>query len=245
MQPLHIMLVVTSLMLMGCATTEQKPQLVTDPGFYAERTPNIDFMDVYDPWEGFNRRVYAFNYQFDRFVFMPVVKGYRGITTKWMRAGVMNFWNNIGEVEATASSLFQFRFKKAARSVGRFVINTTIGIGGLVDVATKMKVYEVREDFGQVLGRWGVGPGPYLVIPLIGPSSLRVGVGMILDQATALAVNVADVPESRSEEPALGVFYAVNLREDTPFRYGQLISPFEYEMVRFAVTEARVILVEE
>lgn len=245
MRFLSIVLLVTSLMLPGCATTNRNTQSVIDPGFYDERLTGIDFMDIYDPWEGFNRRTYAFNAQFDRFVFLPLVKGYRAITPKWLRTGVTNFWNNIAEVETTAASLLQLRFKKAGQSTGRFAINSTLGIGGLVDVATKMKVYKDQEDFGQVLGHWGIGAGPYLVIPFLGPSSVRDGVGKGLNFATARAVNLAGMPQARRDHTWLAFFYAVSLREATPFRYGQLKSPFEYEMVRFAATEARVILVEE
>ena len=104
---------------------------------------------------------------------------------------------------------------------------------------------EVNEDFGQTLGHWGVSPGPYLVIPFLGPSSVRDGLGLAADQATALAVNVAGIPDDRSEKLEVSAFYALSKREAFPFKYGQLKSPFEYETVRFVISEARKILVEE
>ena len=234
-------------LLCGCASTNpgQPDDGIRDPGFYQERMPNIDFMEVYDPWEGFNRRIYGFNMLADRFVLLPAVRGYRAVTPKALRIGVTNFWSNLAEVETAAASLLQFKLSKVARGTGRFLVNSVLGIGGLFDVATSMGIYEVNEDFGQTFGHWGIPPGPYLVVPFLGPRSVRDGFGLVADQATALAVNVANVPEDRSEKIAVSVFYAVSTREAVPFKYGQLKSPFEYEMVRFALTEARRTLVEE
>ena len=234
-------------LLYGCASTNtsQPAEEVRDPGFYEERMPNIDFMEVYDPWEGFNRRVYGFNGLVDRFVLLPAVRGYRTVTPKALRTGVTNFWSNLAEVETAAASLLQFKLSKVVRGTSRFVINSVLGIGGLFDVATPMGINEVNEDFGQTFGHWGIPPGPYLVVPFLGPRSVRDGFGLVADHATALAVNVGNVPEDRSEELAVSVFYAVSTREAVAFKYGQLKSPFEYEMVRFAITEARRTLVAE
>lgn len=233
-------------LLCGCVSTNtSQPEEIRDPGFYQQRMPNIDFMEVYDPWEGFNRRVYGFNRQVDRFVLLPAVRGYRAVTPKVLRTGVTNFWSNLAEVETAAASLLQFKLPKVVRGTNRFLVNSLLGIGGLFDVATRMGINEFKEDFGQTLGHWGIPPGPYLVVPFLGPSSVRDGFGLVADQATALAVNVAGVPEDRSEKPPVSVFYAVSKREAFAFKYGQLKSPFEYEMVRFAISEARQTLVEE
>ena len=170
-------------LLSGCASTStNQPEEIRDPGFYQQRMPNIDFMEVYDPWEGFNRRVYGFNQQVDRFVLLPAVRGYRAVTPKSLRIGVTNFWSNLAEVETAAASLLQFKLSKVARGTGRFVINSVLGIGGIFDVATHMGIYEVNEDFGQTFGHWGIPPGPYLVIPFLGPSSVRDGIGLAADQ---------------------------------------------------------------
>lgn len=233
----------------GCASNQDRPNdpsmQVKDPGFYQQRMPNVGFIEVYDPWEGFNRRVYGFNRQADRFVLMPLVKGYRAITPKLVRTGVTNFWNNLGEVETFAASLLQLKFQKAARSAGRFLLNSTAGVGGLGDPASGVGLLEVNEDFGQVLGHWGVQPGPYLVIPFLGPSSVRDGFGLAADHGIAIGVDFAGIPTARSDKLPLSGFYAISRRESVPFRYGQLKSPFEYEMVRFAISEAREILVKE
>ena len=221
---------------------------IKDPGWYTERDAadaRLDFIDVYDPWSGFNRWSYQFNRQFDRYVFLPGVRSYRFIFPGFARAGINNFWNNINEVGNTSSSLLQFKPGKAIRSVGRFVINSTIGIAGLFDVASRIGIDKVQEDFGQVLGAWGVGPGPYFVIPVLGPSTLRDGFGLVADQGIALWVNVADVPQSRRDEIGWALLYAIDTRDAVPLRYGDLKSPFEYEMVRFVVTKRRELLVAD
>lgn len=236
-----------TVMALSSAAMAEEGQ-IRDPGWYAEREAEgarLDFIDVYDPWEGFNRRSYQFNRQFDRFVFLPAVRSYRFIFPGFARTGINNFWNNIDEVQHTSSSLLQFKPAKAIRSVGRFVINSTIGLAGLFDVASRIGLDKVNEDFGQVLGTWGVGPGPYFVIPILGPSTLRDGIGLAADQAFALWVNVADVPESRRDEIGLALLYAIDTRNAVPLRYGDLKSPFEYEMVRFVVTKRRELLVDD
>jgi phospholipid-binding lipoprotein MlaA len=222
------------------ATTSDQ---VKDPGFYGERIPRIDFMDVYDPWERFNRGVYVFNAQFDRWVFLPGLRVYH-IIPKPIRTGVHNFWENINEVQNFTGSLLQLKGGKTIRTLGRFIVNTTLGIGGLFDVATKVGIQPANEDFGQVLGHWGVPQGPYLVIPFLGPSNLRDGFGKLADAGIALQVNVFGVPEYRSENPWVFIDYALDTRDAVKFRYGELQSPFEYEMVRFAVSEARRIMVQ-
>lgn len=239
--------VLLGLMLGGCASNKNKNLPVKDPGFYGERirAEGDRFMEVYDPWQGFNRGSYAFNRQVDRLVLVPLVKGYRAITPKFFRTGAQNFWKNLGEVQVTAASLLQFKFKKAALSTSRLAINSTLGIGGLGDVATKFGISPIREDFGQTFGAWGIPAGPYLVIPFLGPSSLRDGIGLVGDLAVEQAVNLAGMPRSRSDHLALSAFYVLTKRDSVEFRYGQMKSPFEYELVRFAVTEAREILVEE
>ncbi len=216
---------------------------VKDPGFYGERIPRIDFMDVYDPWQGLNRGIYTFNAQLDRFVFLPALRVY-DIIPKPARTGIHNFFENINEVQNLTSSLLQLKMGKAARTTGRFIINTTVGIGGLFDVASKMGIKKADEDFGQVLGHWGVPQGPYFVIPFLGPSNLRDAFGKVVDNQIATAVNVFEIPEEETENPYVFTVWALDSREAVNFRYGQLQSPFEYEMVRFAVSEARRIMVE-
>ena len=137
-----------------------------------------------DPWEGFNRGVFAFNDTLDRAVLKPVARGYRWATPQPVQTGVGNFFSNLGEIRTTLNSLLQGKPGNAGRSTSRFLLNTTVGIAGLWDVATPMGVTAEREDFGQTLGVWGVGEGPYLVLPLLGPSTVRDTGGLPLDMVS-------------------------------------------------------------
>ena len=147
----------------GCATT---PGARSDPR---------------DPWEGMNRATFRFNDKLDRAVLKPVAKGYRKITPHVVQVGVSNFLNNVSYPTVMVNDLLQGRFTPLVRDTGRLLINTTVGIGGLFDPATPMGFEKNDRDFGQTLGVWGVKTGPYLVIPLLGPSDVRDGVGRVGD----------------------------------------------------------------
>lgn len=134
-----------------------------------------------DPLEGVNRAVFKFNDVTDKAVIKPVASGYKAITPSPVRTGVSNFFGNINTVISAINNLLQFKFENAFTEAGRFVINSTFGIAGLIDVAGMDKVPVHKEDFGQTLGYWGVGNGAYLVIPFLGPSSTRDAVGLSLD----------------------------------------------------------------
>ena len=136
-----------------------------------------------DPYEDFNRSMYAFNDGLDRAVLEPVAKGYRAVTNEPIRGGVTNFVNNLGEPITFANEVLQGKVGNAAGTVGRFVINTTIGIVGIFDPAGAIGIQRTDEDFGQTLGVWGVQPGHYLVLPLIGSTSPRDLFGLGADFA--------------------------------------------------------------
>jgi phospholipid-binding lipoprotein MlaA len=135
--------------------------------------------EVYDPLEKINRGVFWFNEQADRFVMKPVAKGYDWLLPKPVKHGVSNVFDNLFTPVVAASDLLQGNFQQSAEDVGRFAVNTTVGVVGIFDVATGWGLEERREDIGQAFGAWGIGPGPYLVLPLLGPSNLRDGVGLI------------------------------------------------------------------
>jgi phospholipid-binding lipoprotein MlaA len=139
----------------GCATT-------TDPR---------------DPWEGMNRGIYAFNDGLDKYVLKPTAKGYRWITPDIVDQGISNFFSNIRDIRVTINDILQIKFKQGGMDFSRFVINTTAGIAGFIDVATMLDLPKHNEDFDQTLGFWGVPPGPYVVLPLYGASSVRGVVG--------------------------------------------------------------------
>ena len=126
-----------------------------------------------DPFESVNRATYKFNDVLDNAVLVPVAKGYRAVTPEFVRTGISNVFMNIGDVATAVNNLLQGKGEDAANDVGRVILNSTFGIFGLIDIATPSGLEKHDEDFGQTLGKWGVGSGPYLVLPLMGPSTLR------------------------------------------------------------------------
>jgi len=140
-----------------------------------------------DPFEGMNRGTYAFNDAVDRAVLEPVARGYQTVTPQVVRSGVSNAFRNVGDVGNSVNNLLQGKPNGAAASLGRFIINSTLGVLGLFDVATPMGIDRYEEDFGQTLGKWGLNSGPYLVIPLLGPSTFRDFTGRAVDSQLSWA----------------------------------------------------------
>lgn len=138
-----------------------------------------------DPLEGMNRGIYKFNQVTDNAVIKPVAKGYKAITPSPIRTGINNFFSNLGMITTVVNDLLQLKLAYAFTDAGRFVINSTFGIAGFIDVASMDKIEKRKEDFGQTLGYWGLGSGPYLVLPFLGPSSVRDTTGFIVDTATS------------------------------------------------------------
>lgn len=134
-----------------------------------------------DPLEGMNRTVFSFNEFLDTYALKPVAKGYDFIAPKPVKNLASNFFNNLGEVRNTANATLQFRPDEALISLGRLVINSTLGMLGLVDVAGPIGLEQRYNDFGMTMARWGLPSGPYLVLPFFGPSTLRAGVGRVPD----------------------------------------------------------------
>lgn len=134
-----------------------------------------------DPIEPVNRAVFEFNEQADRFVFKPVAQGYRFVLPGFVRAGVRNFFENLRDPWIAVNQLLQGKVEDGLNDTFRFIANSTFGLGGLLDVATDMRLVKHSEDFGQTLGAWGVGDGAYLVLPILGPSNVRDGVGLLAD----------------------------------------------------------------
>ncbi|MES1929449.1 lipoprotein precursor [Salinisphaera dokdonensis CL-ES53] len=138
--------------------------------------------DPWDPIEPVNRAVYKFNDTADRYVLQPVARGYDTITPDPVQRSVGNFFDNVREPVNMANSALQLKWGSFNTSLGRFMVNTTAGVGGLFDVASAVGVAEVDEDLGQTFGYWGLGQGPYLVLPFLGPSSGRDLTGRLGDQ---------------------------------------------------------------
>ena len=135
--------------------------------------------EVSDPLESVNRGVFWFNEQADRFVIKPVAKGYDWLLPRPVKRGVSNVFDNLFTPVVAVSDLLQGNFQESAEDVGRFVVNSTVGVVGIFDVATGWGLEKRREDIGQAFGAWGIGSGPYLVLPILGPSSVRDGVGLV------------------------------------------------------------------
>ncbi len=134
-----------------------------------------------DPLEPINRAVYKFNDTLDKVVMKPVATVYREVLPDVVRTGVTNFFNNLYDILTALNNLLQGKIVDAASDVGRIAVNTTIGLAGLIDLATEFGLEKHKEDFGQTLGRWGIGDGPYLQIPFFGPSSFRDALGAFVD----------------------------------------------------------------
>ena len=182
--------VLTFAVLSGCATA---------PGKAA---------DARDPWEGMNRSVYSFNDKLDQVALKPLAKAYVNVVPSPVRTGVSNFFGNLGDVWTAANSVLQLKGQAAVESAMRVVVNTTFGLGGLLDVATEMRLPKHKEDFGQTLARWGMPSGPYVVLPVLGPSTLRDTAALPLDMKGDLTQQVSDVPTRNS----LTVLHATDTR---------------------------------
>jgi len=206
---------------------------------------------VYDPWEPLNRRIYIFNAVFDEYVFLPVVRAYEFVLPTFAQTGVSNFFKNLTEVNNLMNSLLQFKFEKVFNTIGRIACNTTVGLGGLIDVATHEGANRENEDFGQTLGFYGLKPGPYLVLPIFGPSNLRDTGGLVVDSVVySLMVQqlIAELGMDDSDEDLLYLgltgLSAIDQRHLQSFRYYMTGSPFEYTFVRKLYLVKREFLID-
>jgi phospholipid-binding lipoprotein MlaA len=137
--------------------------------------------DPRDPIEPFNRSMQKFNDTLDTYVMKPIAQGYQWVTPEFVDQGVSNFFTNLGSIAVTANDLLQFKFKHGGQDAARLVVNTTVGLGGLIDVASRLGLEKREEDFGQTLAVWGLPDGPYLVLPFLGPMTPRDAVGNVVD----------------------------------------------------------------
>nr|WP_284694565.1 VacJ family lipoprotein [Geomonas sp. Red32] len=232
------------LALSGCATTKPQPAREIPPRHTMAEFRDQPFAYVYDPWEGFNRNMYRFNFYFDKYLYIPVVHGYEYVTPVFLQHRVSHFFSNIGELKNLTNSIFQLKGQEAGITLGRFLTNSTLGLGGLFDPATQWGLKPRPEDFGKTLGYWGVASGPYLVLPIFGPSSVRDTGGLAVDSGIRYGMyRVAEAPVDSDDSfaVALGIetLEAVDARHLQPFRYYESGFPFEYYLVRFVYHEKR------
>lgn len=153
-------------MLVGCASNPERGK------------------DPRDPLESYNRAMYRFNDDFDKAFVQPAARAYKYVTPTVVNRGVTNFFNNIDDVTSFVNNVLQFKMSRAGSDVGRIFINSTVGVLGFFDVATNVGLQSYKEDFGQTLGYWGMEPGAYFILPLLGPSSIRDTIGWAGDIVT-------------------------------------------------------------
>ncbi len=193
-----------------------------------------------DPWEGWNRKVDAFNQFGDRWLIKPVAKAYDFVTPDVIDDGITNVFQNAREPITILNDLLQLKFKKAGVDTGRLLLNSTVGLFGFFDVAQHAGLQREVEDFGQTLGYWGVPSGPYLVLPFLGPSTVRDGFGMVPD-VYANPITYIDHDPTRLSVVA---GYFVDLRADA-FAAEELISGDRYLFLRDAYLQNREYLVND
>ena len=189
---IFLLILISSVVASGCTSTKQ----LSD--------------DSRDPWEGFNRSIYGFNDALDQAFLTPAATGYRAVAPEFVETGVSNFFANLDDVNVAFNNTLQLKLPDAASDVGRFVVNSTMGLLGLFDVASYMGLQKHDEDFGQTLGYWGVGSGPYLVLPVLGPSNLRDAPAKGVDML--LSPNRADI--GTTERNSLFVLQTISKRAE-------------------------------
>jgi phospholipid-binding lipoprotein MlaA len=211
----------TLLLLSGCAAAPAK-------------------RDPHDPWERMNRATYKFNDAIDRGIALPVARGYQRVTPQFVRTGVSNFFDNLNYPTTIVNDVLQAQVKSLFTDTGRLVLNTTLGVGGLFDPASSAGLPKNARDFGQTLGKWGIGAGPYLVLPFLGPSDVRDVIGRVGDHYTVPQTYLLDLWPS----VGLGVAEAVDLRYRLLPQQPILESAYDpYGFVRSAYLQRRQFLI--
>ena len=248
LSPLFLLLILVTGMS-GCATTQ--PEVSGEPA-KKQLSDVVDEGDevalrYYDPWEGFNRRMYNFNAKFDRYIFIPTVNGYRAIVPEIARKGIHNFFQNLGEFRNLANALLQGKLKQSGTTLSRLAVNSTLGVAGLMDPATDFGLYLQKEDFGQTLGHWGVGPGPFLILPVLGPSTLRDAPGYLVDPIyNPIYPPFPWLVEMNTwEVMAIATLEGIDTRSNIGFQYYEMGTPFEYAWVRSLWLEYRKLQIEK
>ncbi|WP_317931570.1 VacJ family lipoprotein [Halioxenophilus sp. WMMB6] len=232
-----ILLLTLSILVTACATS---PTAVDQSAPENNTEAPVKVVNS-DPWEGFNRQVYRFNDALDRAFLKPVAKGYKWITPDPVEKGVSNVFDNLGEIRTVVNSILQWKWASAGNSTGRFVVNSTVGLVGIFDVA---KVWGMDkpdgEDFGQTLATWGVGSGPFLVLPLFGPSTLRDGVARPVDWYTDPINYIKD----SDAQLGLNAVSVIDTRAQL-LEAEELVSGDRYSFIRDAYLQRRNYLIKD
>jgi phospholipid-binding lipoprotein MlaA len=232
------------LIMTGCAASSANRLPESPPLHSIAEFKDQRFAEVADPWEGFNRDMYRFNFYLDKYFLLPVLHGYEYVAPVFVQDRVSNFYNNIAEIRNLTNSVFQAKGKESLTTLGRFVTNSTLGIGGLFDPATSFGLARHDQDFGKTLGYWGASSGPYIVLPFFGPSSVRDTSGLAVDSSIMYGIYTATGPfdatgQSLAISAGVKTLEGVDMRRQQGFRYYESGYPFEYYMVRFIYHEKR------
>lgn len=166
----------------------------------------------HDPFEPMNRVIYKFNEIVDDAILKPIAKTYKAVTPDPVETGVSNFFNNVGEINTIANDVLQLKIGQAGYDLTRFAINSTVGCLGIFDVATMIGMKRNKEDFGQTLGYWGISPGPYIVLPFFGPSTLRDAPGLYVDMKTNESVSPTQTELHHEERQSLTAAEMIDAR---------------------------------
>ncbi|MCY1263291.1 putative phospholipid-binding lipoprotein MlaA precursor [compost metagenome] len=193
-----------------------------------------------DPWESVNRPIFVFNDTLDTYALKPVAEGYQKVTPQFVQDGVHNFFGNIGDVRNLVNDLLQGKVRDAGVDTSRLLFNTTFGLAGFIDVATRMGLQRNDEDFGQTLGAWGLGSGPYVMLPLLGPSTLRDAPAKYPDSFLGPYPYIDDV----SVRNSIRAVDVVDTRADL-LKSEKLISGDKYTFIRNAYLQNREFKVKD
>lgn len=195
-----------------------------------------------DPWQGYNRAVFEFNETLDEYVAKPVALGYQAVTPDFVDTGISNFFSNLEDVLIIVNDVFQLKPIQALSDTGRFLINSTLGLFGFFDVASHFGLEKHNEDLGQTLGYWGVGAGPYVVLPVLGPSNLRDTFGLAGDTFSGLGYT--SVGSNNAQQAGLWLLRNIDVRADL-IASEDLVTGERYTFFRSFYQQRRAYLVAD
>lgn len=198
-----------------------------------------------DPWEGYNRRMFAFNERVDRYFFKPVAQGYRAITPQFLDDGVTNFLNNLSEPSTVLNAALQGKFRQSLADSGRFIVNSTLGLAGFLDVAQHLGLRRNEEDFGQTFAKWGLPAGPYVVPPFMTGMTIRDGVGMGSEAMFVLHSRNRALDIGWETELGLTTLKIVDTRADVIPMEESLPAGDRYVLLRDAYFQRRAFLIND
>ena len=234
-------IILITLIFMGCTNVQTQEKFshkniqqtdINEDFKLHSNNQKVHIIDAYDPFEPLNRRIYYFNYQFDNWVALPVSNSYKFFLPQTIRTGVGNFFNNLHEPISVLNGILILDYKTTLTGISRFVINSTLGVAGLFDVATLVNIPKHKVTLNDSMANYGVNRGPYLILPFLGPSDLRSATSLVITSVFLDPVSLYGDPSTLWDNySSIGV-EAIDLRSKVDFQYYSLGTPFEYEYIR-------------